>query len=125
LASSAQRRAFQISSDGHWRAHGKVRNPATVPQGSLALDSMPTACHIHAMATLQVKNVPDILHQRLRRYAQEHKCTLSDIVLIALERELARREWHERLAQRPTTDLGVSAASLLEQERQQRERELP
>ena len=76
------------------------------------------------MANLQVKNVPDALHQRLRRYAQEHKCTLSDVVLIALERELARREWHERLAQRPTTSLEVSAASLLVQERQQREQDL-
>jgi plasmid stability protein len=85
---------------------------------------MPIACHIHAMANLQVKNVPNTLHQRLRRYAQEHKCTLSEVVLRALERELARREWHERLAQRPTTDLGVSAAVLLEQERQQRERDL-
>ena len=83
------------------------------------------ACYIHAMANLQVKNIPDTLHQRLRRYAQEHQCTLSDIVLIALERELARLEWHERLAQRPTTDLGVSAASLIEQERQQREQNLP
>ena len=76
------------------------------------------------MANLQVKNIPDTLHQRLRRYAQEHNCTLSDVVLIALERELARREWHERLVQRPTTDLGVSAASLLAQERQQREQDL-
>ena len=76
------------------------------------------------MANLQVKNVPDALHQRLRRYAEAYKCTLSDIVLIALERELSRREWHERLTQRPTTDLGVSAASLLAQERQQREQEL-
>jgi hypothetical protein len=92
--------------------------------GDLTLDSMPRACHIHAMANLQVKNVPDTLPQRLRCYAQEHKCTLSDVVLIALERELARREWHERLAQRPTTDLGVSAASLLAQERQQREQDL-
>ena len=76
------------------------------------------------MATLQVKNVPDALHQRLQRYAREHKCTLSDVVLRALERELARSEWHERLAQRPTTDLGVSAAALLEQERQQHKRDL-
>jgi len=76
------------------------------------------------MANLQVKNIPDTLHQRLRRYAQEHQCTLSDVVLRALERELARHEWHDRLAQRPTTDLGISAAALLEQERQQREREL-
>jgi hypothetical protein len=86
---------------------------------------MPEAGHIHTMATLQVKYVPDSLHQRLRRYAQEHKCTLGEVVLMALERELARREWHDRLAQRPTTDLGVPAASLLEQEREQRERDLP
>ncbi len=101
-----------------------MRYRYTTDHTALTLDSMPIACHIHAMANLQVKNVPDTLHQRLRRYAQEHKCTLSDIVLIALERELARREWHERLAQRPTTNLGVSAASLLAQERQQREQDL-
>lgn len=76
------------------------------------------------MANLQVKNVPDTLHQRLRRYARKHKCTLSDVVLAAIERELARREWHERLAHRPTTDLGLSAAALLDQERQHRESEL-
>ena len=81
------------------------------------------ACHIHPMANLQVKNIPDTLHQRLRHYARVHKCTLSDVVLAAIERELARREWHERLAHRPTTDLGISAAALLEQERQHRERE--
>lgn len=73
------------------------------------------------MANLQVKNIPDTLHQRLRRYAREHKCTLSDVVLAAIERELARREWHERLTRRPTTDLGLSAAGLLDQARQHRE----
>ena len=85
---------------------------------------MPSACHTHAMANLQVKNIPDTLHQRLRRYARAHKCTLSDVVLAAIERELARREWHEHLARRPTTDLGISAAALLDQERQHRESEL-
>ena len=76
------------------------------------------------MANLQVKNLPDALHQRLRSYAQKHHRTISDIALAALEREMARQEWHERLAQRPATDLGGSAASLLEQEREQREKEL-
>jgi len=76
------------------------------------------------MANLQVKNVPDALHQRLRRLAQRHRCTLSEVVLVALERELARREWHERLVQRPTTELEASAASLLAQERRQREQDL-
>jgi predicted transcriptional regulator len=76
------------------------------------------------MANLQVKHVPDSLHQRLRRYAQGHKCTLSDIVLSAIEHELARREWHDRLAERPVTDLGDSAASLLAEERQERRHDL-
>jgi plasmid stability protein len=76
------------------------------------------------MANLQVKNLPDILHQRLRRYAQKHHRTISDIVLEAIEREMARHEWREKLSRRPTTDLGGSAASLLEQERQQREKDL-
>ncbi len=68
------------------------------------------------MANLQVKNLPDALHQRLRNYAQQHKRTISDIALAALEREMARYEWHERLSRRPATDLGTSAALLLEQE---------
>jgi plasmid stability protein len=76
------------------------------------------------MANLQVKNVPEILHERLRRYAEKHHRTISDITLEALEREITRSEWHERHSQRPTTDLGGSAASLLEQERQQREKDL-
>jgi plasmid stability protein len=76
------------------------------------------------MANLQVKNLPDPLHRRLRRYAQKHHRTISDIVLEAIERGMARYEWHEKLSQRPATDLGDSAASLLEQERQQRDREL-
>lgn len=82
------------------------------------------ACHNHAMANLQVKNLPDSLHQRLRRYAQKHHRTISDIVLKAIEREMARHEWQEKLSRRSATDLGDSAASLLEQERQQRERDL-
>lgn len=79
---------------------------------------------IHAMANLQVKNLPEALHQRLRDYAQKHHRTISDVALEALEREMARFEWHERHLQRPATDLQSSAASLLEQERQQRDKEL-
>jgi plasmid stability protein len=90
-----------------------------------ALDGMPGACHNHPMANLQVKNLPDVLHERLRKYAQKHHRTISDIALEALEREMARNEWHEQLARRPATDLRTSAASLLEQERQQRESDLP
>jgi len=75
------------------------------------------------MANLLVKNLPDALHQRLRGYAQKHHRTISDIALAAIEREMARSDWHEMLSQRPATDLGDSAASLLEQERELRARE--
>ena len=75
------------------------------------------------MANLQVRNMPDSLHERLRRYARKHDRSMSAVVLTAVERELARWEWQERLAQRPTTDLGPEAATLLEEERSLRERE--
>ena len=76
------------------------------------------------MANLQVKNIPDELHERLRRHARERNCTISAAVLTAVERELARWEWRERLSQRPRTDLGVPAADLLHEVRTQREREI-
>jgi plasmid stability protein len=85
---------------------------------------MPGACYRHAMANLRVRNLPDSLHQRLRHYAQKHQRTISDIALEAIEREVTRQEWHEKLARRPITDLGDSASSLLEQERRQRDKEL-
>ena len=49
---------------------------------------------------------------------------MSAVVLTALERELARWEWQEHLAQRPRTDLGVEAAALLAEERSLRSIEL-
>lgn len=73
---------------------------------------------------LQVKNVPPELHERLRRHAHSVKSTMSDVVLAAIERELARHEWHERHTGRPSVDLGVSAASLLEEARGARSQEL-
>jgi hypothetical protein len=77
------------------------------------------------MANIQVKNIPERLHNRLRRYARQQECTLSEIVLEAIEREVARREWHKRFSTRPATRLGTSAAALLEEERRQRGNELP
>ena len=48
---------------------------------------------------------------------------MSDMVLAAVEREVARQEWNVRLATRPRTDPGISAASLLEEERRFRDGE--
>ena len=72
------------------------------------------------MANLQVKNMPDDLHERLRLHARENNCTMSAAVLAAVERELERWEWRRRLALRPNTDLGVEAAALLAEERRLR-----
>jgi len=85
---------------------------------------MPLACYFAYMANIQVKNIPEKLHNRLRRYAKEQDCTLGEIVLEAIEREVARREWHKRFSGRPPTELGSSAAELLEQERRQRDSDL-
>jgi hypothetical protein len=76
------------------------------------------------MANLQVKGIPDSLHRNLRRCAEKRRCTMSDIVITAVERELARSAFRERLAKRPNTDLGLPAASLLEEERRQRDESL-
>jgi hypothetical protein len=76
------------------------------------------------MANIQVKNIPEKLHNQLRRYAREQDCTLSEIVLEAIEREVSRREWHKRFSARAPTQLRNSAAELLEEERRRRDTEL-
>ncbi|MDE0024003.1 MAG: hypothetical protein OXP69_06250 [Spirochaetaceae bacterium] len=63
---------------------------------------------------LLVKNVPQELHERLRRHARASRRTMSEVVLDAVERELARQEWQGRFAGRSTTKLGVPAAKVLE-----------
>jgi hypothetical protein len=82
------------------------------------------ACYVSSMANIQVKNIPERLHNKLRRYAREQESTLGEIVLDAIEREIARREWHKRFTNRPTTRLRNSAAELLEQERRLRDSDL-
>ena len=77
------------------------------------------------MGNLQVKKVPDALHDRMRERAAAEGCTLSDFVLRSIERELSRGEWLQRLRQRPAIDLGVRASELVEEERSTRDGELP
>ena len=72
------------------------------------------------MAHLQVKNVPDSLHDRLRALARETNRTVSAAVLDAVQREVAAWEWKKRLAGRPATDLGVEAATLIAEARARR-----
>ncbi len=74
------------------------------------------------MANLQIKNMPDSLHERLRRHARENNRTMSAVALEAIERELTRWEWRKHLAERPATDLGVEAATLIMEERKRRDK---
>ena len=81
------------------------------------------SCGIHDMGNLQVKNIPGVLHERLRLHARENHCSINAIVLTAIERELDRRDWQKHLAQRPKTNLGVEASALLMEKRSIRDQE--
>jgi antitoxin FitA len=48
---------------------------------------MLAACYRHAMANLQIKNVPEELHEELRRRAEAEGVTLRDYVLRLLVRD--------------------------------------
>jgi antitoxin FitA len=56
-----------------------------------------------------VKDVPEELHEALRRRAMQEGMTMADYVLDLIRRDLglpSRREWLERLATREPVDLG-------------------
>src|SRR3989442_130940 len=59
---------------------------------------MPMACYQHAMANLQVKNVPESLQRKIRAYAKRRGRTVRDVVLEAVTREIER----EGLRARPS-----------------------
>ncbi|HEX9888158.1 MAG TPA: hypothetical protein VGA69_01670 [Nitriliruptorales bacterium] len=79
------------------------------------------------MGNLQIKNVPDELHDELRARAGGAGMTLRDYVLRILERELAvPADWRARLAQLPVadlsdlSDLSDDVAEVLREGREQR-----
>lgn len=76
------------------------------------------------MANLQVKNVPESLHRKIRAHAKRRGRTVRDFVLDAVVREVERDEFRARLAKREPVDLGRPAAQSVQETREQREREL-
>ncbi|MFD4422793.1 hypothetical protein ACFWN7_15000 [Agromyces sp. NPDC058484] len=57
---------------------------------------MRTACYSHAMANLQVKDLPDALHDALRVRALTERVSISQLVTGMIERELriaAMNDW--------------------------------
>ncbi|HEX2165188.1 MAG TPA: toxin-antitoxin system HicB family antitoxin [Thermoanaerobaculia bacterium] len=75
---------------------------------------------------LQVRNVPDWLHDELLRRAKRSRRTLTQYVQEVLEREVARppaEEVFERIRRRDPVDLGAPAAELIRRERAEAGRE--
>ncbi len=66
------------------------------------------------MASLEI-NVPDDLHERLRRVAGTGDGAVSDFALAAIRRELELLEWTEQWASRPVREDTVGAAAALEE----------
>ena len=67
------------------------------------------------MGAIQVKDVPEELHEALRRRATQEGMTLADYVLDLIRRDLglpSRREWLERLATREPVEGGDIAAEI-------------
>jgi plasmid stability protein len=73
------------------------------------------------MANLQVKNVPDTIHRKIRACAQRRGRTVRDFVLEAVLREIKRQEFRARLSRREAVDLGRPAARTLDELRAERE----
>jgi plasmid stability protein len=67
------------------------------------------------MGAIQVKDVPEEVHEALRRRAIKEGMTLADYVLDLIRRDLglpSRREWFERLATREPVEGGDVAAEI-------------
>ena len=79
-------------------------------------------CHDSSMkpAHLQVKNVPLDLYERLRSMAARRGSTMRDVVLAALERELAYEGFRERLRDRAPVELARSVGELVSEVREER-----
>ncbi len=73
------------------------------------------------MAHIQVKNVPEEFHQRLRRCAERRGQSIRDLVLEAVRRELAQEEFVARLRKRQRVRLDRPAGELLAEVRAERE----
>ena len=75
-----------------------------------------------------MKDVPEELHEALRRRAVEQGMTLADYVLDLIRRDLglpSRREWFERLATREPVKLRPGeAAEMIRAERAEREAQI-
>jgi plasmid stability protein len=73
------------------------------------------------VANLQVKNVPEQLHAKIRRAAKREGRTVREFVLDAVRRAIAREEFQQRLHSRERVDLGRLAAASVDDVRAERD----
>lgn len=76
------------------------------------------------MPNLQVKNIPELLHRKIRAYARRRGRTVRDVVLDAVTRVIEAEDFRARLAKREPVDLGRPASRTLEEVRTERDRQL-
>ena len=93
------------------------------------LDMRSACAHVPHMSTtmIQIRNVPDALHRRLKARAATLGLSLSDYLRGEIEKVAARptpEELIERLRALPPVELPMSAADLVREGRQEREDEL-
>ena len=73
------------------------------------------------MATLEVKDIPDEMFERLRMLAAERRTSVTAVVRDVLEWELKNAEWWRHWKTLPRTDRVINAAELIRESRTSRE----
>jgi plasmid stability protein len=76
--------------------------------------------YVDRMKTLQIRNVPDDIHRKLKVRAAEEGSSLSELALGELRRSLqrpTRRELLERLARRTPVEVEGGVAAVVRAER--------
>ena len=72
---------------------------------------------------IQIRNVPETLHRRLKARAALEGVSMSRFVLREIERALerpSRREWIEAIRSQPEVELDISPADILRDQRNRR-----
>ena len=108
----------------HWRVGANDiagANSSFLTSLFLNLDVRPACSHaFHMLKSVQIRNVPDALHRKLKVRAADSGQTLSDYLLVELERLAARPtrgEMLTRLHSRKRVTLKTPAAVVIREQR--------
>jgi plasmid stability protein len=79
------------------------------------------------MGNLQIKNLPEEMHDELRRRAAEEGVSLRDYVIGLIQRDLvkpSKKDWFKKLDERPRTVLDRPVADYIREDREERDKHL-